>query len=160
MWPSNKRLPGLESTDKPETPASLNKRLRSACDRCHQAKMKCSGGMPCTGCFNPEEDCCYSVSNRAGRPKGAKNKRNNEQMGVAQQENLLPLSITHSSKTSQQLSQHVQQPMTPLTPFIDNMSFSPSSSAIGEPWRLDTESFLNEFMVASKVIPECPFQAL
>ena len=51
------------------------KKLRTACDVCHQSKMKCSGGTPCSGCRDSGYNCCYSVSNRSGRPKGTKNKR-------------------------------------------------------------------------------------
>lgn len=57
------------------------KRLRTACDICHHAKMKCSGGAPCNGCRDSGYDCFYSVSNRIGRPKGTKNKRTLERMG-------------------------------------------------------------------------------
>ena len=84
----------LESTDRRDASALTITKLRSACGRCHQSKMKCSGEMPCTSCSGCGEDCCYSVSNRSGRPKGAKNKRDQEQMGTAQQEDFpSPLSI-------------------------------------------------------------------
>ncbi|KAL9125522.1 MAG: hypothetical protein Q9217_005279 [Psora testacea] len=56
------------------------KKLRTACDVCHQAKMKCSGGRPCDGCRDSGYDCSYSVSNRIGRPKGTKNKRTLERL--------------------------------------------------------------------------------
>lgn len=46
------------------------RKLRSACDICHQAKTRCSGGEPCTACRDSGYDCVYSVSNRLGRPKG------------------------------------------------------------------------------------------
>ena len=52
-----------------------SKKLRTACDICHQAKMKCSGGTPCQGCRASDHECIYSVSKRIGRPKGTKNKR-------------------------------------------------------------------------------------
>lgn len=56
------------------------KKLRTACDICHQAKMKCSGGNPCSGCGESGYECFYSLSNRIGRPKGTKNKRTLERM--------------------------------------------------------------------------------
>ena len=163
MWPSKKRIPNGESNNRQEIPALPNKKLRSACDRCHQSKMKCPGGMPCTGCFNSRQSCCYSVSNRSGRPSGAKNKRNHEQMGSEKQQEEPPPPAakiaTDRSKPSQQFSRHIQQPMTPLTgltPSIDNLSFSPNSNTLWEPMQLDPDDFLNEFnMVASKVIVEC-----
>ena len=58
-----------------ETNKPLSKKLRTACDICHQAKMKCSGGTPCQGCRGSDHECVYSVSKRIGRPKGTKNKR-------------------------------------------------------------------------------------
>ncbi|KAL1963680.1 hypothetical protein VTN77DRAFT_7884 [Rasamsonia byssochlamydoides] len=54
------------------------KKVRSACDTCHNAKMKCSGGSPCAACSSSGYQCRYSVSNRLGRPKGAKNKKIND----------------------------------------------------------------------------------
>lgn len=51
------------------------KSLRSACDLCHEGKIKCSGGRPCDGCHRLDVKCTYSTSNRTGRPKGVKNKK-------------------------------------------------------------------------------------
>ncbi|EED16355.1 C6 finger domain protein GliZ-like, putative [Talaromyces stipitatus ATCC 10500] len=54
------------------------RKLRLACDTCHQAKTRCSGGMPCTTCQNSRYECVYSISNQLGRPKGTtKNRREN-----------------------------------------------------------------------------------
>jgi hypothetical protein len=50
------------------------KKLRSACDNCHQSKVKCSGGRPCEKCHKLGFDCFYSASNRIGRPKNSRNK--------------------------------------------------------------------------------------
>ncbi|KAI1781135.1 hypothetical protein F4818DRAFT_29798 [Hypoxylon cercidicola] len=50
-------------------------RLRAACDICHNLKVRCSGTMPCETCAESGASCFYSVSNRLGRPPGAKNKR-------------------------------------------------------------------------------------
>ena len=72
------------STRDPET--GKQKKLRTACDICHQAKMKCSGGSPCNGCRDSGYECFYSVSNRIGRPKGTKNKRTLERMSRNQSE--------------------------------------------------------------------------
>lgn len=63
-----------------ETNKHLSKKLRTACDICHQAKMKCSGGTPCQGCRGSDYTCIYSVSKRIGRPKGTKNKRTADRM--------------------------------------------------------------------------------
>lgn len=51
------------------------KKLRTACDSCHQNKTKCSGENPCAACVQSEIHCSYSVSNKIGRPKGARNKK-------------------------------------------------------------------------------------
>ncbi|KJZ77825.1 hypothetical protein HIM_03002 [Hirsutella minnesotensis 3608] len=50
-------------------------RLRAACDSCHQAKVKCSGTVPCATCQASQLNCVYSPGNRLGRPKGSKNKK-------------------------------------------------------------------------------------
>lgn len=51
------------------------KKLRSACDSCHQCKVKCSGGSPCFRCTSKGLTCRYGYQNRAGKPKGSKNRR-------------------------------------------------------------------------------------
>lgn len=51
-------------------------KLRSACDKCHEAKVRCSGGIPCQGCLISRCLCFYSVSNPLGRPKGTKKRQN------------------------------------------------------------------------------------
>ena len=66
---------------------SKPKKLRTACDFCHRAKMKCSGGHPCDGCKDSGFGCSYSVSNRIGRPKGTKNKRTLERLSRETAEN-------------------------------------------------------------------------
>lgn len=48
---------------------------RVACDSCHQAKTRCTGGHPCQSCAESQICCTYSPRNRLGRPKGSKNKR-------------------------------------------------------------------------------------
>ncbi|PKK54268.1 hypothetical protein CI102_1714 [Trichoderma harzianum] len=50
-------------------------RLRSACDACHQLKVRCSGYLPCDSCTESCRTCVFSMSNRLGRPLGSKNKR-------------------------------------------------------------------------------------
>ncbi|KAI0970336.1 hypothetical protein F4678DRAFT_136886 [Xylaria arbuscula] len=58
-------------------------RLRSACDVCHQMKVRCSGTLPCDTCAEAGQTCLYSISNRLGRPPGAKNKRLTPMAGIA-----------------------------------------------------------------------------
>lgn len=63
------------------------KKLRFACDPCHHAKTKCSGGAPCAGCLRSGDHCVYSQSNRVGRPRGTKNKRTLDLMNNQHQTN-------------------------------------------------------------------------
>lgn len=76
----------MSTSQDQETNKHLSKKLRTACDICHQAKMKCSGGTPCQGCRGSDHDCIYSVSKRIGRPKGTKNKRTADRMNRQQSE--------------------------------------------------------------------------
>lgn len=50
-------------------------KLRSACDACHEAKVRCTGGTPCVHCKNHRHDCHYSVAARIGKPKGSRNRK-------------------------------------------------------------------------------------
>ncbi|CRG86402.1 hypothetical protein PISL3812_03408 [Talaromyces islandicus] len=50
-------------------------KLRSACDSCHEAKVRCTGGTPCVHCKNHRHDCHYSVAARIGKPKGSRNRK-------------------------------------------------------------------------------------
>jgi len=50
-------------------------KLRSACDKCHETKVRCSGEVPCQGCLTSSSLCFYSVSNPLGRPRGTKKKQ-------------------------------------------------------------------------------------
>jgi uncharacterized Zn finger protein (UPF0148 family) len=80
MWSSGREFHGPDHSDHTELPPQRNVKLRTACDRCHQSKMKCSGTVPCASCGTSGEPCIYSASNKSGRPKGVKNKRTSEQM--------------------------------------------------------------------------------
>lgn len=75
------------------------RKLRSACDICHQGKTRCSGGNPCTGCQNSGAECTYSVSNRLGRPKGTTKYRTQRQRAV-NTSSALSSTIRSSSATS------------------------------------------------------------
>lgn len=58
-------------------------RLRTACDACHNAKTKCSGGTPCSNCRASRDQCVYSVGTQLGRPRGSKNRRTLQPKGNA-----------------------------------------------------------------------------
>ena len=76
MWSSNYST-APSKHEEPSAEQASKKKLRAACDRCHQAKTKCSGGSPCQSCAAARlsEQCQYSFTTRTGRPKGAKNKK-------------------------------------------------------------------------------------
>ncbi|KAG6362572.1 hypothetical protein INS49_007664 [Diaporthe citri] len=68
------------SDDGPPVPARQGKdrpgvKLRSACDFCHAAKVKCSGGSACDRCRAQDLPCTYSLAMRAGKPKGSCNRK-------------------------------------------------------------------------------------
>lgn len=94
MWPQHH-----------DTRQPPSKKLRTACDTCHQAKMRCSGGVPCAACAASGHQCCYSVSNRTGRPKGTKNKRTIEQQNQAR----------NQQKEGRQPSAEIQTEMPPIS---------------------------------------------
>ena len=122
----------------------LSKKLRTACDICHQAKMKCSGGTPCQGCRSSDHDCIYSVSKRIGRPKGTKNKRtadraNRQQLDKerkshkGERESQVPVSTSSSGQISRPQTQPVafdkgtgQQPVMMGSTSIDMLLQSAS----------------------------------
>ncbi|KAL5365585.1 hypothetical protein BJX96DRAFT_159368 [Aspergillus floccosus] len=68
-------LPYLTSPTSTPRSVSDHKKLRSACDACHQCKVKCSGGSPCFRCTTKGLCCRYGYQNRAGKPKGSKNRK-------------------------------------------------------------------------------------
>ncbi|KAL2047706.1 hypothetical protein N7G274_000748 [Stereocaulon virgatum] len=79
----------VQSREKDPNKQHPPRKLRSACDVCHQAKTKCTGGTPfdgtpCTNCRDSGYQCRFSVSNRIGRPRGTKNKRTLDRMSLHQ----------------------------------------------------------------------------
>ncbi|KAI5861142.1 hypothetical protein GGS23DRAFT_577198 [Durotheca rogersii] len=82
MFPhSSRKSPPSTPPNERDPPAGRDEtrkttgRLRSACDSCHQSKIRCSGGNPCSTCEWSQTRCTYSPGSRLGRPKGSKNKR-------------------------------------------------------------------------------------
>ncbi|KAF2801058.1 hypothetical protein K505DRAFT_355138 [Melanomma pulvis-pyrius CBS 109.77] len=62
------------------------KTLRSACDYCHKAKVRCSGGgITCGRCERDNMPCHYSYPGRVGKPKGSKNKKTLEKLNALTQ---------------------------------------------------------------------------
>ena len=75
MWPPNQSAASSSKDDPTYPDSGPKKKLRAACDRCHHAKTKCSGGKPCSSCAASGQRCNYSETTRTGRPKGARNKK-------------------------------------------------------------------------------------
>ena len=76
----------LASRSEGQPPATASgKRFRSACDYCHDTKVKCTGTRPCEKCEKIGFDCTYSVSNRMGRPKDTRNKKTLERVRQSQE---------------------------------------------------------------------------
>ncbi|KKK14123.1 hypothetical protein ARAM_006074 [Aspergillus rambellii] len=55
-------------------------RLRTACDGCHAAKIRCTGGTPCARCERDNLQCHYSYKAKIGKPKGSMNKKTLERL--------------------------------------------------------------------------------
>ncbi|EED19559.1 conserved hypothetical protein [Talaromyces stipitatus ATCC 10500] len=107
-------------------------KLRSACDACHEAKVKCTGGTPC-------------VHSRIGKPKGSRNRKTLARMQEAaihaakSQTNCptppyafepVPLSILSNSITStpEWLNSNHPIPTTQHTPYVPYTWISPQST--------------------------------
>lgn len=69
----------------PRRETEQKQKLRSACDSCHQCKVKCSGGSPCFRCASKGLSCRYGYQNGAGKPKGCKNRKTIERAHRQQQ---------------------------------------------------------------------------
>ncbi|CBX98936.1 similar to SirZ [Plenodomus lingam JN3] len=67
-----------ESTNTKSAP-----KFRSACNACHEVKLKCLGGQPCARCRNKQVECVYSHAARIGKPKGSRNKKTLERLRQA-----------------------------------------------------------------------------
>lgn len=123
---ANSDMLSPHSRDQGQQHTPPGKKLRTACDVCHQSKMKCSGGTPCGGCLSSGNNCLYSVSNRTGRPKGTKNKRTLERMNGRNSD---PIDSVTSHDTLTARSPSL------LTPFSNGKN---ASSSHAEPSSIDS----------------------
>lgn len=56
-------------------------RYKSACDQCHDSKVKCDGASPlCKRCADTGQPCRYSVAARTGKPPGSRNRKTLERL--------------------------------------------------------------------------------
>ena len=137
-------------------------RLRSACDVCHQSKVKCSGGNPCRGCQKIGISCNYSSSNQNGRPRGVKNKKTIQRMQAAAAANAASNATREdaSRKTMQQTPPGTasESKLSPLAEFGMNMIGDSDEIDIGVVsmaeeqmfcWSaLGLQSLLTQFLIA------------
>lgn len=100
--------------------SSSGKKLRLACDLCHSAKTRCCGSSPCARCLRCGTRCVYSQSNRAGRPKGTRNKKSVDNAKLDNDHR-------DSSSPQQQEQQRQQESQQPPTRNALNRSSSSSS---------------------------------
>lgn len=73
--------PPSTSVPTQDRPRDGTRRLRSACDNCHLAKIRCTGaGSPCPRCIKDDIPCRYSYTAKLGKPKGSRNKKTLEKL--------------------------------------------------------------------------------
>nr|WHP53399.1 transcription factor [Leptobacillium sp.] len=118
--PNNKAL---------DKPAKTHRRMRSACDSCHQSKIRCSREMPCSSCRRAQSACTYSLRSRLGRPKGSKNKRTlmREAYENNQQESQALENGNGNGNICPDLSDAQQQPPPHLSPSAFDMEATSSA---------------------------------
>ncbi|KAJ8125695.1 hypothetical protein O1611_g7942 [Lasiodiplodia mahajangana] len=91
-------------------------------------KVRCSGTVPCDTCAGAGQACLYSVSNRVGRPPGAKNKRSTiEETATGQncwvlESPVLPQRQQSNPQARQLDHQHISRQKTPLDSTPVNLS--------------------------------------
>ncbi|KZF23917.1 hypothetical protein L228DRAFT_244781 [Xylona heveae TC161] len=94
------------------------RKLRSACNACHGAKVRCSGGMPCSRCARDGMECRYSYRAKLGKPKGSVNKKTLERLKRMREE----------QGSSEAQSIQVPTPQTASDCAIQGRNCSPSST--------------------------------
>ncbi|KAH8694079.1 hypothetical protein BGW36DRAFT_430104 [Talaromyces proteolyticus] len=124
-----------ESPDKQTQ--GTTKKLRSACDTCHQTKVRCSGGNPCQMCQHLEAECIYSPSSRKGRPKGTRPRKS------LQQETLSGGQVTSGNSTPANKHSVRAKPR--------KQDIADASHGILSP---DTESYLFENDIDDLIFPD------
>ncbi|KXJ85046.1 hypothetical protein Micbo1qcDRAFT_169726 [Microdochium bolleyi] len=69
-----------DGNEYPDARPETNQKLRSACDACHRAKVRCNGATTCSRCIRDHVECRYSYRAHLGKPKGTLNKKTIERM--------------------------------------------------------------------------------
>ncbi|KAI0012375.1 hypothetical protein F4779DRAFT_568415 [Xylariaceae sp. FL0662B] len=130
-----------------ETRTPAAHKIRTACDICYRAKMKCSKGHPCVACARSGNQCRYSVSHRLGRPpKGlAKVKVTNtstrSQERVTQSTTTTPLSFTGYHSQAEQGFLTLDE--TFADEFSDSLQALSNSATPANHAFIDTENIAN-----------------
>ncbi|OCK86104.1 hypothetical protein K432DRAFT_438786 [Lepidopterella palustris CBS 459.81] len=92
------------------TPHDGTRKLRSACDACHSAKIRCSGGgVPCTRCERDGVRCHYSYRANLGKPKGSLNKKTLERLKRNAEQQQSANSDSNSNSDAQTSHDRTQQ---------------------------------------------------
>ncbi|CDM38091.1 Zn(2)-C6 fungal-type DNA-binding domain [Penicillium roqueforti FM164] len=125
-------------------------RLRSACDGCHAAKVRCTGNLPCARCSGDNLECHYSLKAKIGKPRGSMNKKTIERLRQGKE-----------SMEKHDLTIHTPPPTSDSTPAIpplpscdEDSVFSPLPSPSNVGITLDSQG-------SSTFNPESlPFQEL
>ena len=105
------------------------KKLRAACDNCHQGKVKCSGGHPCEKCEKGGLSCVYSVSNRIGRPRNSRNDKTLERIRRSQQDQESPRSTV--SEDADRSERRASSSVTPISENIEDPLLTHNFDATG-----------------------------
>ncbi|GFF56483.1 hypothetical protein IFM51744_08916 [Aspergillus udagawae] len=108
------------------------RKLRAACDGCHAAKTRCTGGTPCARCYRDNLRCHYSYKAKLGKPKGSMNKKTIERL--------------RRMREAQERDIRKSQGAAPTPPAISSTSAAGSSSD-ARPDILQLPSELGEFSV-------------
>ncbi|KAJ5328942.1 hypothetical protein N7452_009332 [Penicillium brevicompactum] len=96
----------VQQSPKPRTKEQQDSTLRTACDCCHAAKIRCSGGAPCTRCAR---ECHYSQKAKIGKPRGSLNKKTIERLRMKEKQRQAP-----QTPPSTAGSVDVAEPIPPL----------------------------------------------
>ncbi|KAJ5348116.1 uncharacterized protein N7506_001369 [Penicillium brevicompactum] len=99
---TNRQTQVQQSPSKPRTKEQQDSTLRTACDCCHAAKIRCSGGAPCTRCARDQKA-------KIGKPRGSLNKKTIERLRMKEKQRQAP-----QTPPSTAGSVDVAEPIPPL----------------------------------------------
>ncbi|KAI9795936.1 MAG: hypothetical protein M1833_006584 [Piccolia ochrophora] len=112
MSASTQYSPQDKQQDRPRPPVQ---KLRSSCDGCHVAKVKCIPTGPqqnCSRCQSHNEPCSYSPSLRIGKPRGTKHSNTSSTSARARRPSVNAGAEVESSQSSSGRSRRVSRAST------------------------------------------------